>query len=670
MVKDYSVREAIKLTGCTRGQLNRLDFDGKIEIHDGAIPEKYVTALIQEKEQYIGLLEYALSHTSGNFNGKISRDREKLRDEMELHDYYGAEVFDPDDLLSGTTRGTVYFLRSSIPLLDENLVTFFELFGMSEEEKINKRFKETPGHMESKKYLRKFLQETGLEITPATTEFVEKVLSLPIDIGQLTDKVLQNLITKEMPVLTKNYIIQFFNYVRMRRQVNYSTVARKKTEKKTIPAYMDDTYMALAKCFFNAKYIYDNQMIEKAMNYHIYAETWLYLTLFFVCGWRAADVCRGWIYPQIDKDPDKWGICLETLDKDILEDNLPDSVYENICHYVLKRIQVSGQIPGKTASHKPSGLMAVITPQLHMFYGLLTLIGESHRLRSGDGHMQAKRTAQYQSKVTIKAFFGQEAYDILHGQNIQSRRLNKDYLQGTEEEARRTGCGGLMASAVASYARNHTNLNTLESYLKDHNLTAESADVVLYCMLERGCFGFESYNLLISAYPDAFRKLTLQEQNTILALSDRPLEIENKGAGYEAAGLIQKKYQKGDDKAVLSMLKAMFEISQNRGKGKDDGIYCLRRARKEACQHPECESCLASCCKDLVFTRYGYLPLLKILKKFKDQAANGNKRAREILYKVLIPRYQNILNTLMNTMNMTQEERNGLKLLLEEELHG
>lgn len=666
---EYSIKETINLTGCTRGLLERLAFDEKIEIHNGMILSEYVDTLIQEKETYISLLEYSKTHSSGNFNGNKSQDRDKLHDIIEQHDYFDLEVHHPDELLSGASRDGIFFLRNDICALNQKLKEFFSTYGLSEKNKIDRYFHDTQGHIQSKKFLKKFLMETGIENTPATTEFVSLILSVP-DIGTLTDRGLQALITKEMPDLTRDYIIRFCNYVKMHQNVKYSVISRKRKERAGMPAYSDDTYLSLAKCIFNAEYIYDNHMIEKAMENHIYAEAWLYLALFFTCGWRAADVCRGWKYPAIDKNPESWGVCLATLDIDILEDHLPDPVYEQICQYSLKQVEVSGQIPGKTAAHDPSALMAVITPELHTFFGLLILIAESHRLRSGEGHMKVSRAPVYQNKMTIRNFFGKTAYQVLGGENIQSRRLNKDYLQGTEDAARKTGCGGLMASAVASFARNHTNLNTLKVYLRDHQLTAESADMVLYFMLQRGCFGFESYNLLITAYPEAFRKLSMKEQNGILELADKPLELENTGAGVSASLSIQEAYYSGDEETVLRMLKVMFEISQSRGQGKDNGVYCLCRAGKQVCKHPEYESCLANCCHDLVFTRYGYLPLLKILKQFKDEAMNGNKKAQAVLYNVLIPRYQSILNRIMKETGMEPKEKEGLKLMMKEVLNG
>ena len=61
---------------------------------------------------------------------------------------------------------------------------------------------------------------------------------------------------------------------------------------------------------------------------------------------------------------------------------------------------------------------------------------------------------------------------------------------------------------VASFARNHSNIDTTAIYLKDHGLTGESAEIVLYMMMQRGVFSVSLYNVLITAYPGAFERLS------------------------------------------------------------------------------------------------------------------------------------------------------------------
>lgn len=116
-------------------------------------------------------------------------------------------------------------------------------------------------------------------------------------------------------------------------------------------------------------------------------------------------------------------------------------------------------------------------------------------------------------------------------------------------------------------------------------------------------------------------------------------------------------------------MKTMLEISQGRGKAKDDGLYCLRRARGEACQHPEYKSCLAGCCPHMVFTALALVPLLKILKSCMEEAKHDIK-AKAVLEKVMIPFYQDIINRLARTARMDKADSEGLKKIMLEVLNG
>ena len=99
-------------------------------------------------------------------------------------------------------------------------------------------------------------------------------------------------------------------------------------------------------------------------------------------------------------------------------------------------------------------------------------------------------------------------------------------------------------------------------------------------------------------------------------------------------------------------------------------MYCLRRAEKMACQHSEWDSCLANCCPYFVFTKIGYIPLLRILLVYQAEADKGNKKARTVLQQVLIPRYQKIINQLMKDIDISKKDRDGLKLIMKETLNG
>ena len=254
--------------------------------------------------------------------------------------------------------------------------------------------------------------------------------------------------------------------------------------------------------------------------------------------------------------------------------------------------------------------------------------------------------------------------DALGGRNINSRRLNKDYLQGVENAARTNGGGSLMAGMGASYARSHTNMDTITHYLNDHALTAETAEMVLYFMMERGVLGFSLYQTLLLAYPETLPALPMKTQNEVInMLAVDPLFMELEQSGQYTKLNLQQKFIAGSD-AVVKQLTGMFEISQNRGKGKDRGIYCTRRALGEACAYPEHDSCLANVCPYLVFTRNGFGALLDVFRGYLRREYEGDQKSAAVLRNVILPRFKSILNELIRDTHMTQNERQALRAIV------
>ena len=672
-MEDYSAARLIKETGISRAFIDKQVLLGKIRIKDGVIVREDAERIIWEKQNYIGLCEFAMLHDSDSFHGSVSRDRNRMQSLLEENDYYNLTVTTYEDLISGDKREKVYFLRSDLPVLEEKLTEFFWGYAMTEKDKVQYILTHDTKHPDTCKnmmeFMSLFMSETT--ITPAFTETVRILLHGP-DLPKLKDTDISLMLSADSTVMAKDYLVEFLSYAKKKNKVRYSTVVRKKRESITIPAYSNETYLGLAKCFFNAEYIHEHDMIRKALDNHTDCEMWLYLTLFYTCGWRAEDVCRGWAYPDFIHNPHPDSINPDTLYEDILYDRLPDSVYEEVCDKAIRDIEVANRLPGKTSAHNPRPLTMIITPYLKPFYGLLTLISESHHLRTQEGYLKPGRAMSYQMNPRLKAFFGDEINEVLHGENIKSRRLNKDFLQGLDDEARKNG-NGFLCSAVASYARNHVSLQSIRTYLKDHHMTGETAEFVLYCMMERGVFGMQYYQALLTAYPDLMKELPIQEQNKLIEVLKNavtPIECEMNLSGGLAVHNMASVFINGNSEDAVSILHAMYEITQDHGKGKDAGIYCLRRARGEACDKPAYESCISACCDSLVFTRYGYKPLLSVLLHYKANADAGDIKAGAVLTNVLIPRYQKIINELMRSTKMPKEDRIGLRKMLEDTLNG
>lgn len=633
----------------------------------------------QERECYVSLPEYAMGHTAGRFDGSRGADRTKLLEELGRQDYFGLETVLPERLLTAGSKDVIYFHREDVPVLDRCLEEFFAGYGLSAKEKVQELREQADCRPMSKRFLAEYQKryEREHQITPSFTEFAGLVMSLP-DVAAAQEEDVLAAVQGARTVAARDLLIDFLNQSREwlvdeHQPVHYPALEIQRKQSQSISAYPDEVYLQIVRCLFNADYIEEHQMVEKALQTPLYAELWLYLSLFYVCGWRAQDVCRGWQYPHL-AGRELPGIIRETLGEDILQDSLSYDVYEQVCDYALGAVEASGAVPSKTAREAPPPLRISIPAELKTFYGMLTLIGEADVLRTGRGYMDAARCSKYQNRINLRRFFGEPMVKALGGENIESRRLNKDYLQGLEEAGRRSGLGGLRTSMIASYARSHADLQTIRVYLQDHTLSGENAQEVLYFMAQRGVFGFLWYHALAIGHEQEMQELSMAEQNRLIAMLQSPsvtaLQLEESLSEVNAQELMRQHFKKGNSRVVLQAMKTMLEISQGRGQGKEPGVYCTLRAQHFACVHAQWQSCLANACPYLVFTRQGYLPLLRVLADYQRAERQGDQRASAILHKVLIPRFREILQQLMRETRMSREEMQGLQTLLRRELEG
>ena len=672
---DVPIKKLMQITGCSRGKIDALVHNGKIMRVGNCISSMDAEKIIKEKEIYISFPDFAKAQSGERFNGRVSKDRDKMLDYLEEADFFGAEVIPANKLLVGDMKEHLYFFRQDIAIIEEGLKPFIKEFGMTEQEKVEQLLDQSD-KAETVSMLRSYIDDPiqKVTITPAFTECVRQILNFEKEAYSLSDEEIVTLIKSTPCVTTQDYIIEFLNYQRNKlgpQKVKFREIRREKKRNPGAPAYDDETYLQLAECLFSPEYIYKNHMLEKALDNHKYAEMWLYLSLFFCCASRAADITRIWQYPGLLHRSEMflgYRFCKETLRDDILMDRIPDEAYEIIAKFALGMVDANGQLPSKTSSNNPPVMSVLLSERLLSFFGLLTLIAEVHMLDTGiEGYMRENRTSTYQNKVNLRHFFGPRISEVLRGENIWATRLNKTLLQGVEHAGRKLGHGGLLTATIASYMRAHKDLDTIRFYLRDQKLTGETADVVLYNMLDRGVFGFQVYKTLLAAYPDAMRKLSMSEQSKVIKMIKAgPLEIEFSQTGILTQISIMENFESGDTSSALRMLNNMYEITQCRGSAKDTGAYCLLRASQEMCRHPNWESCIENGCGYLILTRYGIQPLVSVIKKYLKRAKAGDKKAKAVLEKVIVPRYKSVLNQFLNDSGIPRAERNGILKFIEE----
>ena len=663
-----TVEAASRFLGIRAAVLRDHIDSGEIGYEDGMITGSSLAEIRKQKTDFISLREFLEAYDGSRFSSRQAADRTKYIEFLEKHRYFGIEVIPPDKVFfSVPGRDDFYIRRADTEFLDYESRGFFEDFGVSEREKVARILKDSKGHGTTRRCVENYLafMEDGENIyTPSLTGFVRIVFEIP-DISIASDNDIIAAIEVAELGKTKSYLADFFTYVFSRETVRYHRFALKKDESEALPAYTYEEFAHLAKILFNTGYEREHRLTEKALDNSWYAEMWMFLACHYVCGWRASDICSRWVYPNLKGESNPFGICTETLKEDILRGAIQDEVYETVAMYVIRRIEMAYNVPQKTGHGR---LRSEILPELRPFFGKLTLIAEYHHLVSGEGYMKPCRIYRYRNRVDCCDFFGEEILKVTGMRHLSSRRLNKSYLQGLEQAARDNGNTVLVSHVIAAYARNHADADTTVVYLRDHGLTGETAGVVLFMMMQRGVFGADLYHALLAAYPDTFKSLSAGEQTRLMAkIPLSAYELETSGAVLAASEEIYGRLSLGDTKVPSETLKAMLAVSRGRGRAKEEGIYCMRKALGLCCDHPLYGSCIANLCPSHIFTAEGIPSLLRVLRAYAGKyGRTGNVKYAAALKKCIIPAFQEILNDVIR--GMADDEKGAVRKLIEEGL--
>jgi hypothetical protein len=667
LMTDSKAAKALGIkTAVIRYQINA----GNIELTDGMINESILDKISKQQANYIGIKSFLRNHDSDRFKSKYVKDRNKYIDFLEYNAYFGIEIVAPENILYELPeREDFYFTKEDAQLLEFKSEQFFKEFGLTEEDKVKWTITHSKDHPLTSEYMKKYLVYINDEdniYTPSLTAFVRIVFDMP-DLKQLTDEEFVSVIEGTETVKTKRLLIDFFKYVARHETVKYNNVELKKKESRSEPAYHYEDFIKLAKILFNEDYDKEHNLTLRALENSQYVEMWMFLSCHYICGWRSSDICDRWIYPNLKSNDNAFKINVDTLKEDILNSNILDETYDKVALYSIRKIEMAYKLPQKTGHGK---LRSEIVPDLRTFFGKLILIAEYHHITSGEGYMNSHRSNMYRNWVKCRDFFGDDVFAITGKRSFSSRRLNKSYLQGLEQSAKDTGNTTLVAHVIASFARNHANVDTTAIYLKDHGLTGETAEIVLYMMMQRGVFSVSLYNALIAAYPEAFEKLSAKEQTAIMEkIPLSAYELETVGTSLIASDRIAEVFAEGKTEEPKEILKAMFAISQGKGKGKDVGIYCKKKALGYCCENSIYESCLANLCPYHVFTSDGVPALVKVIKDYQTkEMTTGNRKYGVVLKSKIIPAFQDIINAIIR--EMSYEDKAGTKKLIEEALNG
>ncbi|MCR5194698.1 MAG: hypothetical protein K6D38_00120 [Pseudobutyrivibrio sp.] len=648
-----TVQGAANRIGVKKATIERWIEEDKIEVQDGKILISDVEFIKSEIDEYISIETFLKWVENEKFDSKYVSNRNKFIDYLEENNFWGLKIFYPDDLkFSYENNASFYLKKKDIATVEENTQIFFRYFGLNEEEKCQCILDEC-NYKKTVEMLNLFLG-TVESYTPVITEFVYKTSQ--IELTKLTDKQVIKNVESMAYKGSGDLFISFIDFTKKHLGLKLGNYTRKeRTTNKDNGAYPYKKYVIIAKNVFNEDILNKNNVIKKSLESSFYFEQWLFICSHFVCGWRAADICNEW--PNVDNRLlEGLGINIDLIKQSILNGNISDTVYYEIGKYIEKKVELSATKPHKTG--KANDLLAPIGKEMKIFFGRMALIAAYHSNNSGEGNLKENRIGDYLNFVKIRELFGDEIYLTFGRHNLQSRRLNKSYLQSMEERARQNGAGTMAAYTIASYARNHSDIDTTAIYLYDHGLNGETAEVVLAMMLDRGVFGTIRYSELLAAFPNAFEKLTAKEQTKFLAECNvSAYELEIMSSDLIEAEKLKDSFAEGNKQRALEILSEMFEVSQGYGKAKDRGVHCKKRALGIACENPTFDSCIANVCPYLIFTEEGVKSLIQVIYAYKKKIEETrNPKYIQILDKVIMPAYKDIMTGIKNRMNPNEYE--------------
>ena len=648
-----TINGAVKRIGVKRSVIQEWVEEERVETWNGMIPRVTVESIKSVIDKYISLETYLKSKDNEQFEFRYARNREKYIGYLEENDYFGLNVIFADDFPYPYEYGvTFYFETKDINILDKCSIDFFKYFGLSEQDKC-KLIIEKCKNGTTKRLLQVFVKDME-SFTPSVTAFIKRASR--INVCRIKEKDVSEVI-RDLPfVASKDLLIEFLEFGKKDLSLDWGKVERKPNHtSKNIGAYPYRIYVIIAKTLFNEEELIRNQVLEKAFDKSKNFETWLYLSAHFVCGWRSGDICENWPYPS-EETLRNLKINFGTLKEDVLSGKINSEIYYELGAFIEKSIELAAIKAHKTK--KASDLLAPIGDELKLFFGRMVLIAVYHQRTGNGGMLISGRAGEYLNFVQFRYLFGDAVYNLIGRNNLNSRKLNKSYLQSMEARARKDGAGTMASYTIASIARNHSNIDTTAIYIYDHGLDGETAEVVLAMMLDRGVFGTIRYKEFLAAFPDVFEKLTAQEQTQVLAECEiSSYELEVMGSEMVAELVLKESFAEGNVNNSLKILSEMFEIAQGFGKAKDAGIYCKKRAVGEACASPSFESCIANVCPYLIFSDSGIKSLIKVINQYKEKArATGNPKYETILNKVILPAYKEILAEISKRMKTSEKE--------------
>ena len=554
-------------------------------------------------------------------------------------------------------KGGVYIEESVFLRIEDRLEDFCEHYNENSSERSAYIVgKLSAGMPKTADLLRKYTSGGGMEpeITCRLADFL--LYALPGELPELNDTEVATLLDDGFDVLSKAYgdiLADFINWTQTKTKTIYRgiyTMRQYSSMDEASSAYDPYNYLKILYCLYNPEYIEENEMYEQATASRKYADTWLFLSLHFLCALRTTDLIRI-PHPRLSGDPQ------EILDQ-VEDGTFPADEARAVLYSVVWRLDALQLTP-----HKTEGVSGVASIKFHVpesveeHVGTLFAIAEAHfRIEEESSDKPLIRVVTTYEQITKN--MGEDIGDLFLEANFRTRSANKSYLQmiylltddilGLEDDFRVKGY--ILAALARSHKGSYGSFAEMTStYLKDAKMNGYSPELVAREMFERGVLSSIVSILLKMVGGEAYNRLPVECQTeAVKKLGMSPADIERSVGIMQtnmkrSFAIVKELYQ---HKTKAEILDALHRIGNGEASSKCDGSLCLMTAMGIVCPYKDQQNCVA--CEYEIGTKTTlYIMIEETQRLLKIYQSSENeleqKRSRAIARDVIAPAMQELL---------------------------
>ena len=419
-------------------------------------------------------------------------------------------------------------------------------------------------------------------------------------------------------------------------------------------AYSLDEYLALSYRIFNEEYIEENDMYARAAASKDYTDTWLFLSIHFICSLRYTDLRRIY-HPELPYSPE------ETIAK-IKDGTFSGEDSLQVLLSITQQLAVLPLTPSKTAEKQGIGSIKLTIPaSCERHFAILFALAEAHRQLAGvPDDPIIRRVTDYES---ICRYMGDEIGELFLEANFRPRSATKSYLQAifllADDVLEETDEGpNIKGYMLAALARSHKGAygefaSTTFAYLKDAKFSGLTPEFVAFELLERGVLSFSVSLLLKIITNDAYSFLTIKQQTEMIkTLNLLPGTINNVVSLCEAAKSKAETVVKEAIASDSDILALLHEIGSGAAYSKQANSMCLLTAMKKLCPYTGTRQCVG--CEYEIGTKSTFFLLISEYKRMLNLYNSVNeplerKKYELLVTNILLPKLNEMLNCIGET---------------------